>query len=476
MDTAEDPADWSPRQLKQFLASRGINYSHCIEKTEFVELVREVQEKEKAQKATEGQQNQDFFNAYQQQWAQYQAESNNTQEHGRNTNNPENFFNYNPYSNQNSGTYAQTGTHTMKKEEDDFCYYEVLGVTKESSAAQIKKGYYKMAMKWHPDKNPDNPEAEEMFKKVSEAYNVLSDEKKKSIYDKFGKEGVSSSENGMDISSLMGLLFGGGKFEDSFGDLGSIFSIFEMTGDEAKPELSFEQDSSVIETLVTSLTIKLEPCIRGEVEGFNAIIDEEIKEKLDAPGGAALLTHIGCVYIQEAKHNSGRFFGLESWVTGWQKRAGLVSETFGLFKEMSNMYSIQKELEKEGAEAQVTEQKAMDSGLRLMWKLGKFAVTRIIRQVCAELFKNCPNKTEKNKTCEALRILGEKYMKAGAADASVPTLETLGATFPEAHSQMEEKRKKREEEAYKKQQQQHEQYFTNDSEVPPGSSNVDEID
>jgi DnaJ-class molecular chaperone len=91
-------------------------------------------------------------------------------------------------------------------------YYEVLGVDKSASANDIKKAYRKLAIQYHPDKNPGDKEAEEKFKEAAEAYGVLSDPDKKASYDQFGFEGVSGAGGsgfggaGMDINDILAKL------------------------------------------------------------------------------------------------------------------------------------------------------------------------------------------------------------------------------------------------------------------------------
>ena len=99
-------------------------------------------------------------------------------------------------------------------------YYEVLGVDKSASEDEIKRAYKKMARKYHPDLNPDNKEAEEKFKEVNEAYEVLSDSDKKARYDQFGFAGVDSNYG----AGAGGGAYGAGGFD--FGDLGDIFGSF----------------------------------------------------------------------------------------------------------------------------------------------------------------------------------------------------------------------------------------------------------
>ncbi|WP_111670752.1 molecular chaperone DnaJ [Algoriphagus litoralis] len=133
-------------------------------------------------------------------------------------------------------------------------YYEVLGVSKSASADEIKKAYRKLAIQFHPDKNPDNPEAEDKFKEAAEAYEVLSNPEKKARYDQFGHQGLGGSGgyggagmNMEDIFSQFGDIFGGGGFGSFFGGGGGGRRTKKGTNLRVKLKLNLQEIANGVE-------------------------------------------------------------------------------------------------------------------------------------------------------------------------------------------------------------------------------------
>jgi len=136
-------------------------------------------------------------------------------------------------------------------------YYEVLGVGRDATETQLKTAYHKLAVKYHPDKNPGNAEAEERFKEAAEAYAVLCDPQKRAAYDRYGHAGVSGvGAGGFDPNAFAG-------FEDIFGSLGDLFGFGDVFGGRRRRggpqrgsdlrydlEISFEESYSGAETTI----------------------------------------------------------------------------------------------------------------------------------------------------------------------------------------------------------------------------------
>jgi molecular chaperone DnaJ len=134
-------------------------------------------------------------------------------------------------------------------------YYEILGISKGSSSEEIKKAYRKLAMQYHPDRNPGNKEAEAKFKEATEAYEVLKDEDKRSAYDRYGHQAQGHGQ------SSQGQGFDGFDFNDIFGNFTDIFG--EMGGKRQSKKKSASEQGSDIRY---NLEISLEEAFKGTTE------------------------------------------------------------------------------------------------------------------------------------------------------------------------------------------------------------------
>jgi len=146
-------------------------------------------------------------------------------------------------------------------------YYNILGVNKNASGEEIKRAYRKLAMKYHPDKNPNRKEAEERFKEINEAYAVLSDKEKRKQYDTFGAEGFRqrfTQEDifrGFDMEEILSSLFGGrGKREFRYGGRGG-FDFGDLFGQTAYQDMGRMPQKG--EDILYELTISLEESAFG---------------------------------------------------------------------------------------------------------------------------------------------------------------------------------------------------------------------
>ena len=155
-------------------------------------------------------------------------------------------------------------------------YYEILGVPKSASDDEIKKSFRKLAVKYHPDKNPGDKEAETKFKEAGEAYEVLKDKQKRSRYDQFGHAGVGSATGNGGAGNPNNFNFNGQSFQFDFGGggfddiLGNLFGFGSRTRRPARGQ-DFQ----------TSITIDFEEAIFGATKSIN-LENESIKLKIPA--------------------------------------------------------------------------------------------------------------------------------------------------------------------------------------------------
>ncbi len=188
-------------------------------------------------------------------------------------------------------------------------YYEVLGVPKNADSDTLKKAYRKLAMKYHPDRNPDNTVAEEKFKEAAEAYDVLNDDEKRARYDRFGHAGVNGQggfgggAGGMTMEDIMA------QFGDMFGDGGgggAFGSFFGGGGGGARRQPRGERGSNLrikvpleLEEIAEGVTkrIKVKRQRECEVCDGTGAKDAESVETCRTCGGAGVVRQVRSTFI-----------------------------------------------------------------------------------------------------------------------------------------------------------------------------------
>lgn len=145
-------------------------------------------------------------------------------------------------------------------------YYEVLGVAREAGDGEVKAAYRKLALQYHPDRNPDNPNAEEMFKEASEAYSVLSDAQKRAAYDRFGHAGLQGAagpnpDSFADFGDILGDFFGFGDLFGGGGGGGRRRSRAQR-GEDVRYDLEISFEEAIFGIGADIQVPRMEPCER----------------------------------------------------------------------------------------------------------------------------------------------------------------------------------------------------------------------
>ncbi|KAI8816702.1 X-domain of DnaJ-containing-domain-containing protein [Fimicolochytrium jonesii] len=284
----------------------------------------------------------------------------------------------------------------------DLEYYELLEVAGTASAAQIKKAYYVKAMKCHPDKNPDDPHAEEKFKAISQAYQVLSDPQRRSHYNQFGQSTNGTETPFVDPEEFFKQQFGGDKFVDIIGEISIAKDFAEamsgisaengIEGSRGSKDLTMEERMDIrskrVNGLVEKLNHKLSLYVDAlpsnahgadaeipqadldrmsmeAMEAFRAVMTLEAEALKTESYGVELLHSVGYTYQLKSSYWLGKLDAEEgpilkrAWGFGnrfsglMREKAHIIGETVGTFRtamDLQSSFSRLQELEKKKEE------------------------------------------------------------------------------------------------------------------------------
>jgi len=353
----------------------------------------------------------------------------------------------------------------------DSALYDALDVRVDATPGEIKKAYYHRARQLHPDKNPDDPEANQKFQQLGEAYQILSDEELRRKYDEHGREAALDHSPVLDASAFFTLIFGSDKFEPLVGELqlAMVLSIGEdptaLLGngaDRVAGLLQAKQKRREV-SLAVQLAARLQRYVEGDSHGFQVASEEEAKELCSTTFGGALLSAIGYVYIEQGEEKLGfrRSVAAGLGLTAVQRAGHKAAAGFRVLHSAAKTYRVAKDFEKKQLATEASDSttgagsvspaadgaenggcaSASTSGenneessfgkpgsaqlanmgehvstlVEALWNISVLDLEYTLRRVCQKLFTDSSTSEEDRcKRAEALLMLGEIFSRHGA--------------------------------------------------------------
>lgn len=339
-------------------------------------------------------------------------------------------------------------------------YYDILGVPVDASTDDIKKAYRRLAIKLHPDKNPNDPGAEERFKELAIAYQTLSDPALRKKYNEFGPKESAPEGGYVDPEEIFGSIFGGDRFVPIIGHI-SLARDMKAAMQEAdeepegqvvvdakgRPVLSPEEKAKkeekarrdalekaaarkervdkLVENLERKLGIFTEsatgPSDRDVLRSWREICALEAEDLKRESYGVELLHAIGGVYVSKAKTHiasNQTFMGVGGWLHNVQGKYHVFSETVSTLRsaiELKGVFDQIAAAEKAGnlspEERKRLEEQAAEKGLQALFKGAKLEIESVLRETCDRVLSD-PSipRAKAELRAVALQILGEAYL------------------------------------------------------------------
>ncbi|KAI0567614.1 Heat shock protein tDnaJ [Gracilaria domingensis] len=351
---------------------------------------------------------------------------------------------------------SKSGSSKRKRRGDvkDLSLYDILGVQPDASDSAIKKAYYLQAKRCHPDRHPDDPQATEKFQKLGEAYQILSNEHTRALYDNSGMEGLESSNmERMEAGQLFDMLFGSDQFEFLVGELSlaSLASNVDEEGNAPDESLLKSIQKQRVRKLIDELIRILQPWSGGDKSAFIQWAYTKALCIVDSNCGPAMLYTIGQIYTRKADIYLGRdhLLGIPAMFSSFgyskQKFSTQMKAAGAAYKVMDKQRRMQDKvsrLEKEGRrmddeEAQKMAMDMVENAFDMMWKITVVDIQKTLDEVISFLLDGKDMPVDQEEIEQVIQDLDEEGRVGvpGKEVLYVPPFVSTGCTGLEGSSE-----------------------------------------